>query len=62
MGTLRIYSIKLKKLNKTSTFPFYISSYRHDMITFEHLIERTKPIVCIIVLFYFISNLVFFLK
>ena len=58
METLRFYSIKLKKLKKISTFFFIISSNRHDMITFEQLIERTSPDYtpsC-----YFISYLIWF--
>ena len=32
------------------------------MITFEHLIERTKSRVCNIILFYFISDMFLFLS
>ena len=46
-----------KKLNKTSTFPFNISSCRHSMIISEHLFERTKFNVSTVILFCFISNL-----
>ena len=51
-----------KKLNKTSTFPFNISSFRHSMIISENLFERTKPNVSTIILFCFISNLVLLLS
>ena len=35
----------LISLNKTTTFTFNILSYRHDMTTFNHLSDRTKPIL-----------------
>ena len=54
MGTLRFYSIILKKLNKTSTLPFNIISYiQGDMITFNNLSDRTKSRLCKNILFYF---------
>ena len=53
MGTLRFYSIILKKFNNPSTFPFNILSYIHDMITLNHLSDRIKPRLCKNILFYF---------
>ena len=54
--------MKFKKLNKTSTFPLNISSFRHSMIISEHLFERTKFNVSTVILFCFISNLVLLLS
>ena len=53
--------MKFQKLNKTSTFPLNISSFRHSMIISEHLFERTKFNVSTI-LFCFISYLVLLLS
>ena len=54
MGTLRFYSIILKKFNNPSTFPFNILSYiQGDMITFNNLSDRTKSRLCKNILFYF---------
>ena len=54
MGKLKFHSMKLKKLNKPSIFPFNISSHRHDMIILEHLSDRTKSRLCRLILFYFV--------
>ena len=40
MRILKYASVNLEKLNKQSTFPSNISSYRHDMIISEHLFEK----------------------
>ena len=42
MEMLRFYSIKLKKLNKTSTIPFNISGHKREMIIFNRLSDRFK--------------------
>ena len=42
-----------KKLNMISAFPFNISSYIRDMITFDHLSYKTKYSLCKNILFYF---------
>ena len=61
MGTLRFYSIILKKFNNPSTFPFNILSYiQGDMITFNNLSDRTKSDRTNAKTYYFI--LWFFLK
>ena len=47
MRTAGFYSINLKKMNKPSTFPFKISSYRHDAYLYAlwFLFKvRSKPI------------------
>ena len=56
MGTLMFYSIKLKKLNNPSTFRFNISSYIHDMISFNHLSDRIKSDYA--KTYYFVSYLI----
>ena len=58
MRMLNYDSVKLKKLNKPSTFPFNISSYGHDMIISELLFEKTKPKSCTIIFFFYIYTLV----
>ena len=42
-----------KKLNMISAFPFNISSYIRDMITFDHLSYKNKYSLCKNILFYF---------
>ena len=49
METLKLYSIKLIKLHVSSTLPFYISSYRHDMIISEYLFEKPNSKLCTII-------------
>ena len=45
MSNGNVGSIKLKKLNKPSTFPFNISSNSHYMIIFEHLFKKNPNYV-----------------
>ena len=45
-------------LNKPSTFPFNISSYLRDMITFNHLSDITKSRLFKNILFCFIFKLI----
>ena len=52
MRILKYDSVNLEKLNKQSTFPYNISSYRHDMIISEHIFEKTKSKSCTIRLFF----------
>ena len=42
MGTLWFVFNEIQKQNKPSTFPFDISSLRHDTLDSEHLYDRTK--------------------
>ena len=53
MGKLKVYSTFLIELNKTSTFPFNISSYTRDMITL--IIYLIEPSPDYAKTYYFIS-------
>ena len=47
MRKLRVYSKKIKKSNKTSTFSLDILGSRDCMITFKYVFDRTKSILLV---------------